>query len=102
MRKINVIVLLVCLLFGCNPKPDITDDLLDGNVVVGPSIGKKDHLVSYAIPRPTETQKKTPVIILGHGFSATTFEWSEFSEWVDGNHKGKVFCIQNIVQRTWH
>ncbi len=92
-------ILSICLLFwACNPEPSITDDLLDGNVVVGPSIGKKDHLVSYTISRPTEAEKNTPVIVLGHGFSATTFEWSEFKEWIDENHKGKVFVSRVLLK----
>ena len=37
-----------------------------------------NRLVSVAIPAPTDDQKKQPVMVLVHGFSASTFEFEAF------------------------
>lgn len=38
------------------------------------------YLLSAAIPNPTATDLEKPVVIAAHGFTATCFEWVEFSE----------------------
>jgi carboxylesterase len=82
MKKI-LLLLLVTLFLACDNTPFITDEMLDGSVVFDPSLNNKEAFrISYAIPNPTPEQAATPVIIACHGFTATTFEWDEFRQWI--------------------
>jgi carboxylesterase len=40
-----------------------------------------NYLLSAAIPNPTATDLAKPVVIAAHGYSASTFEWTEFKDW---------------------
>lgn len=56
---------------------------LDGQIINDSSISNPAaFLLSAAIPSPTQADLDKPVIIAVHGFSASTFEWTEFQEWV--------------------
>jgi carboxylesterase len=81
MNKIYSICLLAAIVFSCS-EPDITDQMLDGSVVFDPTIYKPDSvLVSAKYPNPTAQDLEKHVILAIHGYSATTFEWKEFSDW---------------------
>lgn len=83
MKRFISIGLLVMLSFACQQEPVITEEMLDGNTIFDPSIYEPEKfLLSYAIPEPTPEQAATPVIIACHGYTATTFEWNEFRQWV--------------------
>jgi carboxylesterase len=79
-----LILIIALFLFGCAGEPNITDADLDGNVLFDPSLySPEQFLISKSKPNPTEEEKQKPVIIVAHGYTATTFEWSEFKSYVD-------------------
>ena len=78
-------ILIVAVFFiGCGGEPNITDADLDGNVLFDPSLYiPEQFLISKSKPNPTEEEKQKAVIIVAHGYTATTFEWNEFKRYVD-------------------
>ena len=84
--KLSAICVFSFLFFeGCSKEgamPPINESLdLDGRLINDSSIQFPElYLQSAALVNPTSTDLKKPVIILAHGFSATTFEWQEFKE----------------------
>jgi carboxylesterase len=80
---------VLCLGIGmasCGDPSEIPDDLLDGKVIFDPSIMTPENfLTSLSNPNPTPEEASRPVFILCHGYSASTFEWSEFVEWTGDN-----------------
>jgi carboxylesterase len=111
--KRSFLLCLVILFFGsCASEPDISDDLLDGKILMDLSQLHPEHyLVSYATPNPTPSQAEKPVLLVVHGFSASTFEWDEFRTWAGsrtdfsisqvllGGH-GRDF--ESFKAATWH
>lgn len=95
MKRLLLLLLLSTSLAGCNSEPEITDDLLDGKVLMDASLSNRaQYLVSFARPNPTAAEKARPVVIAVHGFSASTFEWDEFREWA-GNRTD--FSISQVL-----
>ena len=95
MKRLLFLLLLSTSLAGCNSEPEITDDLLDGKVLMDASLGNRaQYLVSYARPNPTAAERVKPVVIAVHGFSASTFEWDEFRQWA-GNRTD--FYISQVL-----
>jgi carboxylesterase len=90
MKKLNLmlIIALAAIINSCSG-PEITDDLLDGNVVFDPSLyNPEQYLVSAKYPNPTPTDLSKPIILAIHGYSATTFEWDEFRDYsVNANYR---------------
>lgn len=62
--------------------PPINDSIdLDGKIINDSSLTHPQlFLLSAANPSPSNADLDRPVYILIHGFSATTFEWSEFRD----------------------
>lgn len=82
--KLVLALLIIITVNSCNDNPTITEDMLDGNVIFDPSIYKpEEYLVSYYNTNPTEEEKQLPVVIAIHGYSASTFEWNEFKEFIN-------------------
>jgi carboxylesterase len=82
MKRLLLLLLLSTSLAGCNSEPEITDDLLEGKVLMDASLSNRaQYLVSHAKPNPTAAERVKPVVIAVHGFSASTFEWDEFRQW---------------------
>ena len=84
LHSIGVFILITTV--GCSKEgamPPINETLdLDGRIINDSSLlYPKLYLLSAAIENPTPADLKKPVIILAHGFSATTFEWQEFKEY---------------------
>jgi carboxylesterase len=79
------LVLTFCLgiiLGSCGDPSEISEDLLDGKIIFDPSLlSPENYLTSLSKPNPTSEEASRPVFILCHGYSASTFEWSEFIEW---------------------
>jgi len=74
--------LLSTLFFSCSGDPNITDDLLDGDVIFDPSLyNPEEFLISAKYPTPTASDLSKHIIIAVHGYSASTFEWQEFKDW---------------------
>ena len=86
-NKISQLLVGVLLVIsGCSKEgalPPINENLdLDGRLINDSSLlFPQLYLQSAAIENPTTAHLETPVIILAHGFSATTFEWQEFKEY---------------------
>ncbi len=81
----RLLVLFLLVSSACSKSPDINNEtMLDGDQIFDPSLYHPEkYLVSAAIINPTEVQKNTPVIIVSHGYTATTFEWDEFRTYCD-------------------
>jgi carboxylesterase len=76
-----LLFVLTTLTFSCSD-PKITDDLLDGKVIFDPSLyNPGQFLVSAKYPTPTPEDLNKHIILVIHGYSATTFEWQEFKDW---------------------
>lgn len=94
-RLLFLLLLLTSSLAGCNSEPEISDDLLDGKILMDASLSNRaQYLVSVARPNPTAAEKGRPVVIAVHGFSASTFEWDEFRQWA-GNRTD--FAISQVL-----
>lgn len=92
MKHFLFISLVCCLLAACKKSdklPSIDNTLdLDGTTINDSSLTHPENfLLSVANPTPSLQDKSKPVLIAVHGFSATTFEWLEFKNFVknDGN-----------------
>ena len=80
--KIGIVLLVIGLFFGCEKSPPIEDSMLDGDLVFDPSINNPEqYLVSAKYPNPSPEDIDKHIIIAIHGYTASTFEWSEFQEW---------------------
>lgn len=76
------------MLGSCGDPSEISDDLLDGKILVDPALlSPETYLTSLRNPNPTSEEATRPVFILCHGYSATTFEWEEFVDWSDGTQE---------------
>lgn len=97
MKTLKMAALLVfVLLASCAKSPDINNEtMLDGDQIFDMSlINPEDFLISARYPNPSEVLKNTPVVIAAHGFSASTFEWQEFSEFAET--KG-TFLVSQVL-----
>jgi len=96
MKKIQYyIFILSTIIISCGGDPDITDEMLDGNIIFDPSLYDPDtFLHSYAMPSPSPVDAAKPVLIVSHGYTATTFEWSEFRAWAEGRDD---FYISSVL-----
>jgi carboxylesterase len=75
-------VFTILAFFNSCGDPTITDDLLDGKVIFDPSLyNPEQFLVSAKYPNPTPQDLSKHIILVVHGYSATTFEWQEFKDW---------------------
>src|SRR5688500_16130345 len=83
-KLISILTLILLLASACDRQPDITDEMLDGNVIFDPSLyAPEEYILSYKNPDPTPAEASHPVIIAVHGYSATTFEWNELKAIID-------------------
>ena len=77
----TLLCLTVPMMHSCSD-PNITDDTLDGNVIFDPSLyNPENYLVSAKYPNPDANDLSKHIILVIHGYSATTFEWDEFRSW---------------------
>src|SRR5436190_20222017 len=90
MKKLSLLFLsaVLAMTSSCSG-PNITDDLLDGNIIFDPSLyNPEEFLVSAKYPNPTPDDLDKHIILAIHGYSATTFEWQEFKDWsTDPNYR---------------
>ncbi|GAB3549991.1 alpha/beta hydrolase [Spirosoma fluminis] len=78
MKTLLSLWLLALFGLACSREPAIAPVMLDSGTLFDPSLYKpENYLVSKAIPQPTPEQARRPVLIVCHGYSATTFEWDE-------------------------
>jgi len=111
MKKIGLIVmfLVVAFTFSC-VDPEITDAMLDGDVIFDPSLyTPENYLVSAKYPNPTAADLNRHIIMAIHGYSSTTFEWQEFADLsVDSTYRisqvlldGHGTTYQDFKASTW-
>jgi len=91
------LVMFLLVVSACSKSPEIDNaTMLDGDTIFDPSLyDPAKFLVSAAITNPTTAQKNMPVIIAGHGYSASTFEWDEFQAYC--KTKGDVLVSQVLL-----
>lgn len=95
MKAIGIFILFF-IVAGCSKDPELSPEMLGGGVIYDQSLyAPEKYLVSYAIPNPTPEQALKPVIIASHGFTATTFEWDEFRNWIGG--RDDVYVSQVLL-----
>jgi carboxylesterase len=102
---------LVCLLLSsCDKKPVFEDHMLDNEITFDPAINDpEEFLVSAKYQEPSSEDLEKHIIIAAHGFTASTFEWSEFREWsTDPNYRisqvllgGHGTTYENFKASTW-
>jgi carboxylesterase len=101
MKKITkyswMVLAVILLLAACSKTPDIDNNyMLDGDKIFDPSLyDSAKYLVSVRIDNPTTKDIQTPVVIAVHGYSATTYEWDEFRDFVD--NMGNVYVSQVLL-----
>jgi len=79
--RLLFLFLITTVFFSCSD-PNISDDLLDGDIIFDPSLyNPEQFLISAKYPTPTPTDLSKHIILAIHGYSATTFEWQEFKDW---------------------
>ena len=95
MKQFFAAMVTLFLLGSCNKNPDITADYLGGGVLKDSSIYfPQNYLLSVSKPNPTAAEAVKPVIITCHGYSASTYEWSEFRTWSAGRTD---YLISNVL-----
>ena len=96
MKTFRYLFILILSLTSCSSDPEITADMLDGDVIFDPSLYQPErYLVSLAHPNPTPEEALKPVVITSHGYTATTFEWDEFREFAE--EEGEVLVSQVLL-----
>jgi carboxylesterase len=71
------------VLSACSKEPPIDDTQLDGPILFDPSLyDSASYKVSVRLSNPSPADLAKPVIIVGHGYSASTFEWDEFASFI--------------------
>lgn len=114
MKQIFILTILLLAFTGCSKEPDITVEMLDGEIVFDPSLYEPEkYLVSKSNPNPTPEEASKPVIIVSHGYTATTFEWDEFRLYAEtreevlisqvllGGHGRNYTEFKNSSWREW-
>jgi carboxylesterase len=95
MKKHAYLLLLTLALVACDKRPEVSPDTLDGGVLFDASLYEPEkYLVSRANLQPTAAEAQRPVLIAVHGYSASTFEWSEFRQWAGGRPD---FAISQVL-----
>lgn len=95
MKNIVALAIISLLLCSCGKQPNIGAEYLGGGVLKDSSIyNPQAFLLSVSKPNPTVTEALKPVIITCHGYSASTYEWSEFRAWSGGRTD---FFFSNVL-----
>ncbi len=96
MKK-SAFFLLIMIVAGCG-NPDIQPGMLDGDQIFDPSLNDPSQfLLSVNKPNPNASEAATPVLIMSHGYTATTFEWQEFKDWANINYPTDFFTSQILL-----
>ena len=98
MKLFIYLFLSICLFTACKKSeklPPIDNAIdLDGTTINDSSLTHPEKfLLSVANPSPTIQDKSTPVFIAVHGFTATTFEWLEFKNFVKNNGNALISVV---------
>ena len=77
---IVVVVVMIGLRLTLHQSVAYDDDWLDSPLTRDIHFDDPNRLVSSRFPSPTDAQKQQPVMVLVHGFSASTFEFDAFKK----------------------
>ncbi len=112
MKKLFAACIMLVVFSGCGKDPAVPADYLGGGVLKDSSIYfPQNYVLSVSKPNPTAAEALKPVIITCHGYSASTYEWSEFRAWSAGQTD---YLISNVLlaghgttydefkNSTWH
>jgi carboxylesterase len=66
---------------------ECNDFWMDGPTKDDPCASDSTCRASVRMPNPDSVQKKTPVVILVHGYTASTYEWLEYKEFLQDTAK---------------
>jgi carboxylesterase len=112
MKNILTAIVVLLLFIGCKKSPEISKDILGGGVVFDAALyNPQNFLLSASKPNPTPAEALKPVLIVCHGYSATTFEWDEFNTWSQARTdyyisrvllSGHGDTYDNFKKSTWH
>lgn len=103
LKRFHIVLVLLATVVSCSkeatlPPIDETKDL-DGKLINDSSLQFPEaYLLSAANPNPSGADLLKPVLILVHGFSASTFEWAEFKEWL----KPRTDVLSSVVLLGGH
>lgn len=92
--------LAACQLVETKCDRECQDDWLDGSAVNDECLDTSlvKCRVSDRIPAPTEAQKESlQVIIAVHGYTASSFEWSEFAAWAGAVPESARVAVSRVV-----
>ena len=98
MKLFIYLSLSICLFTACKKSdklPPIDNAIdLDGTTINDSSLTYPEKfLLSVANLNPSVQDKSKPVFIAVHGFTASTFEWLEFKNFVKGNGKALISVV---------
>jgi carboxylesterase len=111
MRAITILLAAATLLTACASPVEYEDWWLDSPAVNDPSLDDPSFRVSTR-PGLGAADRGRPVIIAVHGFTASTFEWSEFREYAEagptlvslvllGGHGRTIEEFRGSAWREW-
>ncbi len=96
--RIHFLWIFFTIFFACSPEPEIEDGILDSVEIVDPSLlNPEKYLVSAQISNPTNEDLNKPVIIAVHGYSASTFEWSELRKYLSENNLSNAILLSQVL-----
>jgi carboxylesterase len=95
MVLVGVAFVLLWLRLGIHKEVSYEDDWLDSPLTRDINIDNPNRLVSMSIPNPTPAQKLQPVMVLVHGFSASTFEFESFKKAMSASEPSVLFS--NVI-----
>jgi len=75
----------------------IEEPSLDLGKTQDPCIDSTSCLLSKRNNHPTPEQLALPVVILAHGFSASTYEWKDMVDYVEATESGRVLTSQVLL-----
>jgi carboxylesterase len=84
--------LCILLAAGCDSPLEYEDGWLDGPAVLDPSLNDPGYRLSTR-PGMTAADRSRPVIVAVHGFTASTFEWSEFRSYAERDGRVLVSLV---------
>lgn len=96
--RIHFLWIFFTIFFACSPEPEVEDGILDSVEIVDPSLlNPEKYLVSAQISNPTNEDLNKPVIIAVHGYSASTFEWSELRKYLSENNLSNAILLSQVL-----
>lgn len=96
--RIHFLWIFFTIFFACSPEPEIEDGILDSVEIVDPSLlNPEKYLVSAQISNPINEDLNKPVIIAVHGYSASTFEWSELRKYLSENNLSNAILLSQVL-----